>query len=570
MKKLKGTSVAPGISRGTVCLYLGERERTLPHYLISSGQIPKELERLQRALKAAGKRMEEMVQAARRQLDKEASEIFNAHLSIITDRELFRKISQLIRRRRVNAEHAVNDAFEDYIKKYENKELHFRELIHDFADVRNHILGAFNGETGKFKCPIGEREPVIVAAERLTPSMVSNISRENVLAFVTKQGGFTSHATILARSYGVPVIFGIDVENNLDCGMKAIVDGSLGEVIVSPDRKTGEYYSRKVGKREKRKSFCDLKKELSARTGSGRRIKLKLNVNTPEELEYAKELSYDGIGLLRTEFLFRGEEVPSEEEQYLLYRAILQGEAGRPVAVRLLDIGRDKLPSYFKLPDQNGLDLGLRGAMAVETFPEIYLTQAKALLRANLGSNLQLLYPMVSDLEDLKTFRGILLKAKKALRKEHVRFNSGDIKEGLMIETPSAVMMAEELLKEVDFVNIGSNDLLQYTIAASRDNLLAENRYHILHPALVKQLEIIARAGKRVKKEVCLCGEIASFEEFYPLLLGIGLRSFSVAVPKLSDIKCELLHLGLSLGKGQVKDFYKVKSKEEIDKYFRA
>lgn len=570
MKILKGISIASGVAEGIICLYLTETEKTLPHYSISVEQIPNELKRLEEAMEKAKERMKRMIQVAEKQLDRQATDIFNVHLSILEDPSLAKKISKLIRAKKINAEHAVSDVFGEYLKNYENKEGHFKELTHDFIDARDRILATFNVETGRFKCPISERQPVIVAAKTLTPSMVLSIPREYVLAFVTQEGGFTSHATILARSYGVPIIFGIDVEKNLDCTVPAVVDGSLGKIIIFPDNKTKEYYRRKIRNLEKKKKFCEVRKDLSVRTESGGRVKLKLNINVPGELTTIKELTHDGIGLLRTEFLFmQKDSAPSEEEQCKMYSRILQEIPQRPVTVRLLDIGADKLPSYFRLPRQINPDLGLRGAMAVETFPEIYLTQIKALLRANVNSNLQLLYPMVSDLNDLKTFRQVFTKAKKALKKKGIKFNDKSIKEGVMIETPSAVMMSPELLGEVDFINIGSNDLLQYTLAASRGTLLVEKRYHILHPALVKLLEIVLKAGKRVKKEVCLCGEIASFEEFYPLFLQIGLRSFSVALSKFSDIKCELLHLQIPKNKNVVKDFYKNKSKKEIDKYFK-
>jgi phosphotransferase system enzyme I (PtsI) len=570
MKILEGISASPGISEGIVCLYLSETEKLLPHYSVSSEQVPNELNRLGEAFDAAKQAMERMIRVAETQFDREAAEIFNTHLSILNDEDLFTKISELIEAKKVNAEHAVSDVFEEYVKKYEDKGEHFKELIHDFVDARDRILNAFNVETGRFKCPISERQPVIVATRILTPSMVLNIPRESALAFITEEGGLTSHATILARSYGVPIILGIEVEKNLDCGMHAIADGSSGRIIVSPDKKTRERYRQKIDRLEKRKGFCEIKRSLPARTGEGKRIQLKLNINTPGEIEAAREFPHDGVGLLRTEFLFAGDTVPSEEEQYNMYRRILDGVPKRPVTVRLLDIGTDKLPLYIEAPRQINPDLGLRGAIAVETFPEIYLTQVKSLLRANVNSNLRLLYPMVSDLGDLKTFREILAGARKSLREKHIEFNDEDISEGIMIETPSAVMMAEELLEEVDFISIGSNDLLQYTLAAARGNLLVEKRYHVLHPALVKLLEIVIRAGKRAKKEVCLCGEIASFEEFYPLFLQVGLRCFSVAVSKFPDIKCELLHLQTSRDKSVVTDFYKNKSREEIDSYFMS
>ncbi len=570
MKILAGTPAAFGFAKGTVCLYSNEVEDTLPHYTIDLGQIPREVNRVKEAFENARQEMKEVLKTAESQLDKSAVEIFNIHLSILNDPSLLENISQLIEEQKINAEHAVSDIFDQYMKKYETKSEHFRELIHDFIDARNRLLHAFNIETGKFKCPVGIRRPVIVAAKRLTPSMVLSIPGRNVLAFVSEEGGFTNHATILARSYGVPIIFGIPVEKELDCGMKAIVDGLTGKVIISPDAKTEEYYARKIKNREKKAYFCEIRKTVPPRTKTGKRVKLKLNISTPGEFNFVRELPHEGVGLLRTEFLFMGRnQPPAEEEQYRMYKRILHENREKPVAVRVLDIGSDKRPSYFKIPERINLDLGLRGAMAVEKFPHIYLAQMKALLRANVYSNLHLLYPMVSDPNDLKTFRNVLSEAKRELKKAKVNIDNVRIKEGIMIETPAAAMMVDILLEEIDFVNIGSNDLLQYTLATSRGNTQVEGRYHIMHPALLKMLEMIAREGSKAGKEVCLCGEIASFEEFYPLLLEIGIKSFSVAASKFSDIKCELLHLQESPDKIPVAEFYKLGSKEEVDEYFR-
>ena len=273
--------------------------------------------------------------------------------------------------------------------------------------------------------------------------------------------------------------------------------------------------------------------------------------------------------MVRTEFLFmQGDSDHSEQEQYELYRNILQKFPDKPVTVRLLDIGGDKVPPYLDLPPGINTDLELRGAIAADMFPEMYLGQAKALLRANVHGNLQLLYPMVADLGDLATFRAIVSRARETLREEGVEFNDAGIKEGVMIETPAAVMMAGDYLEEVDFINIWSNDLLQYALAASRGSLAVERRYHILHPALVKLMELIVKAGKRAKKEVCLCGEVASFEEYYPLLLRIGLRSFSVGVAKFADIKCELLQQDIPRDRQMVEEFYKARSREDADRFF--
>lgn len=568
MMTLKGITASPGIAKGIVGLYSEKQEESIPYYVIEEDRVESEISRLKEARNKAKEMMKRMIQASEKLFDKRASEIFNAHLMVLNDPVLYEKITHLIKTKLVNAEHATNDAFEEYVKTYEQSFLHFAELSHDIIDVKNRLLSSFSGIAGHFECPIGERQPVVIASKRLTPSMVLNIPRQNVLAFVTEEGGFTTHATILARGYGIPVIFGIDVENNINCGDRVIADGNHAKVYIKPDKATDEYYSKKIEEIAKKRLICDIRKREPSQTRRGIRVKLKANISTPGEVELLKDLHYDGIGLLRTEFLFLDKEIPpSEEEQFNMYKHILETAEGHHVVIRLLDIGQDKMPSYLHLPPQDNPDLGIRGARALDFFHDVYLTQVKAVLRASIYGNLRILYPMVSDINDIRTFKKLVTKAKSALKKEKKSFKKR-IKEGIMIETPAAALMSNMLLKYVDFANIGSNDLLQYTLAASRGNLAVEKRYHILHPSLVRLIEIIVKAGNFRRKEVCLCGEIASFDEFYPLFLSLGLRSFSVAASRLDYIKCELLHQGRP-HKSLTRRFYKTKTKEEIDRLFK-
>ncbi|MCB4791602.1 MAG: phosphoenolpyruvate--protein phosphotransferase [Elusimicrobia bacterium] len=569
MKTLKGISAAPGIIQGTVCVYDTEIEGVVPHYNIDANQVKNEVKRLTEAFDQAKKEMSGMIEDARSVFDEKAAEVFNSHLVILKDQGLFDKMADLIKERMINAEHAVSDIFDYYIKKYEKQEGHFKELTHDLLDTRTRILSAFNLGSGHFMCPIGEQKAVVVAAKQLTPSMILNIPKEHALAFVAKEGGFTSHATILARSYGVPIIFGLDIEKELECGTEVIVDGSLGKVIICPDDNTRQYYRAKIDKINQKKLVCDATSTISKTNARKLKdVKLKLNISVPEEIDMVSEFTHDGIGLLRTEFLFaKDEKPPSEEEQYREYRHILTA-VKEPVTVRILDLSNDKLPPFLEFPKGISPDMEVRGAMAVELFRELFITQFKALLRANVNNNLRLLYPMVADLNDLNVYKSTLEEAKTILKKEKAGFNDKNIKTGVMIETPSAAMMISELIREVDFVNIGSNDLFQYTLATTRKNYLTEKRYHILHPALVKLMSIIANEGKKAKKEVCLCGEIASFEEFYPLFLELGIRSFSVAVSKFMDLQCEFLHIKDIKNKNIAKSYYKTRSKEEADSYF--
>jgi phosphotransferase system enzyme I (PtsI) len=569
MKVLKGTAVSTGIAVGMVCLYADEHDEQVPHYTVSAEQVENEVKRLQHALKAAQASIRQLMVKSEKTVEAQALEIMQAHILILDDAGLAGKIESLIRDKKVNAEHAAADIFDEHIRFYAGKQMHFAELAHDFTDLKQRVLTSFGVGGGHFVCPSGERQAVVVAAQRLTPSMVLSIPREHVLAYVTEEGGYTTHATILARSLDIPVVFGIPVKDNLVCSTPVIVDGFTGQIWVEPDEETGRLYRRKQEELRKKKKVCAVRKQLPAHTRRRVRIRLKLNISTPAELDMVADAYHDGVGLLRTEFLFMDRaQPPSEDEQTALYTRLVKQVAPQPMVVRLLDIGSDKLPSFFILPEQKNPDLEIKGARAVGLFNDVYLAQVKALLRAGVHGDIRLLYPMVADAGDIGTFRELAAQARHWLNVEKKPY-AQKVREGIMIETPSAALLADELLGLVDFANIGSNDLLQYTLAASRGNPLVEQRYHILHPALVRLIEIIARAGKKRGKEICLCGEIGSFPEFYPVLLRAGLRSFSVAAAQYEHIKCELLHTRGAIRHAYYRDIFKTKTKNELDDIIR-
>ncbi|MFA6636767.1 MAG: phosphoenolpyruvate--protein phosphotransferase [Candidatus Omnitrophota bacterium] len=567
MKILKGTSASSGIARGVSCLYSEKEEENIPHYSISSEGIEGEISRLEQAYKKTGETLARLNAASLKMFGKEGGEIFDVHSMILLDSSIRKDIEDRIKNKLTNAEHAVYDVFSEHASRLKSGKAHFDGIRQDVIAVRDRLVSSFSGSSGELVCSAVHAHPVVVVAKRLTPSMILGLPREHVLAFVTEEGGFTTHATILARNFGVPIVFNVETQGNIDCGDKAIVDGFKGKVIVGPDAATDKEYDARIEKIEKRKAVCMAEKYLPAKTRHGVRIVLKCNISTPNELELLSTVNYDGVGLLRSEFLFSARNsAPSEDEWTNIYSEALDRTRGKSVVVRLVDIGGDKLPDYMALPYQENPDLGIRGARAVDLFRDIYLSQIKGILRASIHGDIRMLYPMVSDVSDIKAFRKILKEAKRDLRREKVKFNAS-IKEGVMIEVPSAAIMADNILREVDFVNIGSNDLVQYTLAAARGNQLIEKRYHILHPSLVKLMEIVVAAGKKHGKEVCLCGEIADFEEFYPLLLAIGLRSFSVAASKLDDMKCHLLYQKKP-SRSIVKEFYSLTTKKAIDKFF--
>lgn len=571
MKILQGVSVFPGIAEGVICQYLSESDFSIPQYEISPSHVESEKKRVEDAFLHALRDMQQTIIGAETIFDQEILDIFKVHLMIIKNDSIRRKVLELIENRLINGEHAVKEIFDEYAAQFAQQQGHFAELAHDYVDIQERILRALNVDSGRFACPVGDRGAVIVAAGRLTPSLVTSLDKKNVLAFIAEEGGLTSHATILARAFHVPIVLGVKVKDDVICGVKAVVDGSLGKVILEPDKETSEYYEQKLETLRERRLVCEGIKDQKAQTGEGQRVGLKLNISSPAEVDALDEVPVDGIGLLRTEFLFsKRKQAPSEDEQCEMYKRIFESVDGSKVTVRLLDISSDKLPSYISLPSDYNLDLTLRGALSVSVFEPLFLSQFKALLRANTRGNLRILYPMVSDLSDLDIYRGLKEKAVNSLREEGLEFSMNSIEEGVMIETPSAVMLIDELFEQVDFVNIGSNDLVQYALAASRGNVLVEKQYHILHPSLAKMIKIVSRAGIEHGKEVCLCGEIASFAEYYPLLLDLGLRSFSVSPGVFDDIKCALAHFDVHVfeAHGLAEEYVGIKGKTGADRFF--
>ncbi len=584
MKKLTGISASPGVAIGIVCVYQASDSSKIEHYNISQKQLKNELYRLDEALLKAEKEIKQLKEASGNLFGDQGHDIISAHLSILKDKGLQNRIKEDISVNLVNAEHAIQDVFESYIKKLtgiSSDKVHFEEITHDIADVKDRLLDSFfKKSSGKFECPVGEKSPVIIAANRLTPSMVIKIPKDNVLAFVTKEGGLTAHASILARTLGIPVVFGIDIEKELNGRCHCIVDGSLGKVIVNPAEKILKHYRQMQEKYHKRKKLCKLNLSQPTRTAQGKRISLKVNISTLGELELLKTAAsvkesdehtvhYDGVGLLRTEFIFMNKnEPPDEELQLEIYKKISRAANERPVTVRIMDLSGDKVPKFINIPPGINTDMNLRGASAVLTYRDIYLTQARALLRAASESNIKILFPMVSDMDDYYIFKNLIDEAVAQLKKEGKNYAEPEL--GIMFETPSASLLADQLFPETDFANIGTNDLLQYLVASSREHKISSHTYNLLHPSVVKMLKMITQAADKNGKAVCLCGEIGSFELYYPVLLDAGVNSFSVPAAKYEDIKCEIQNLQERDYKGKYKEYINKKFRREQIKFFEG
>jgi phosphotransferase system enzyme I (PtsI) len=562
MRILNGRTVVSGIVSGNICTLFSEDEKDIPHYKIAESKVASEIERFNRALKNSKKELQQYVDESMTNMGNTASKVFESHLMILKDSQLSRLVEKTIRENQINAEHAVYDTFEDFIEKYQKKNLHFKEIIHDFKDVRDNLLKQFERNFKNISCPIPDREPVIIAAKRLSPYMMSDLINDNILAFVTEEGGFTTHASVLASSLDIPFMFDVPVTSNCNCNDFAIVDATEEKFILKPDQETLQKYEKKEAQyRENIRKYRKIASQ-PAKTKNNIPIDLKVNINLPNEIDLLENHNFDGIGLLRTEFLFMDKsEPPTLEEQFQVYKHAAQASDNKPVTIRLLDIGADKTPNYLDLPPQKNPDLGIKGARAVDYFKEIFEIQITALLKAARFGNVRILLPMIADVSDILTFKDLITEAEK--KDENIK--EGEIKVGAMVETPAAVMLIDEILEIVDFINIGSNDLLQFTLAASRENPEVYERYHSVHPALIRLIKMAVKKAEERNMEASLCGEIANYEEGYPLFLNIGVRSFSVSVSKHAIIKHKISQIDLKQLSDLEQKLMKTKNKKEVN-----
>jgi len=470
----------------------------------------------------------------------EKAKIFAAHIDIVYDDAITEEIIDAIRSEHVEPDYAIERVYSTYIKMVSKaRDPVIRERAADLCDVKNRLLRIWNG--------VGERnlsvleEPVIVAAYDLLPSDTATIDRKNVLAIITETGSFTSHSAIIAKSYEIPAILGIpSLMSFIRHGETAIVDAIAGELITQPDKGTLDHYSQ-VQERfriesEKTKAYLD-KDPL---TKDGTRIDIGLNIGSGNDDELEKAPYADFVGLFRTEFLFMsGESMPTEEQQFEVYKNILTRFRDKPVYLRTLDIGADKTLPYLDLPAEDNPFLGCRGIRLCFERPDIFKIQLRAALRASLYGSLCIMLPMVSCIEDIRKAKEMIEEIKKELHAESIPF-SDNVKIGVMIEVPSAALIADLIAKEADFASIGTNDLCQYINATDRLNPAVAKYYQSYHPALFRLIEFVISSFHREGKPISVCGELGGDPKAIPVLVGLGLRKLSMSFSAVASAKAVL------------------------------
>jgi phosphotransferase system enzyme I (PtsI) len=536
MQTVKGIPVSPGIVIGRVFV-LGEAETHVPHREVAPGDIDAEIARLDDALRAANLDLVTLRDGTEIQLGREAAKIFGFHLGLLQDPSLLGPMRDRIRRDRVNAELAVADSFKKVTDQFLaiGNEV-FRQKANDVLDLERRVLGKLMGENASRLSALDE--PVIIVAHELTPSQTAGMDRKKILGIATDLGGRTSHTSIVARAIEIPCVVGCQrAMERAEDGDTIIVDGDTGVVVVRPDARTLDEYRIQQNRFSAYRKILRETAPLEAVTKDGERIRLLGNIEFPHEVESVLANGGDGVGLYRTEFLYlTSDHEPSEAEQFASYRQTLQLLAGRPCTIRTLDLGADKYTQQRAHEPERNPFLGLRSIRYCLQHRELFKTQLRAIMRASAYGPMKVMFPLVSTLMELRQAKMILADVCEELDEEGHRFDRS-IQTGIMIEVPSAALMSRAFASECSFFSIGTNDLIQYTLAVDRGNERVANLYTGASPAVLYLVKQVVRSARRAGIDVSLCGEIAGEAIYTMLLLGLGLRTLSLVPSQIPLIK---------------------------------
>ncbi len=571
----KGVGVSPGVVVGVayrVESVLGSRELSM---LEDQAQVPAEIARFDRAVEETAVELETFVQRVALELGDSAADIFKSHLQLVGDPGLAGKVHAAIEKRRLTAFSALQAVMNSYAAQFARIDHdYFRERIIDVRDVMTRISSHLSRKAGDpddsdpaVDSPRGE-EPVVLVAHEILPSQAMSLGDLPIAGIVTEVGGGTGHAAILARSRGIPAVSGVDnIMDDVVNGDHMIVDGREGHVIVRPDREATAAYRKVQREYFHYKDSLIANRDQPAVSCDGTRVELLANINNLADAQAAEQVGAAGVGLFRTEYLFlTHHDVPGEEEQYEYYRQIVQNSPGKTAVIRTLDLGGDKTVPYLGRRNEPNPFMGWRSIRIFFENPKLLTTQIRAILRAGRHGKISMLFPMITTVEELRRLNAMVKEVKATLKREGIPF-AEDVKTGVMIEVPAAAVCIDAILRETDFISIGSNDLIQYLVAADRDNPKVAHLCEPLSPSIFRVIHMVLEACQRTGTPVTVCGEMAGQARSALVLFGMGLRRFSMSPAFIPQVKALLASVTTAQAERFAHHVLQLSTSEEIRAY---
>lgn len=532
MEEYRGKSVFGGIAIGKICVYRKGEQQVKR---VKTEDTEGEMQRYTQAKEEAVRQLKTLYEKAVKEVGEANAAIFEIHQMMLEDDDYNESVENIIRTQKVNAEYAVAATSDNFSQMFASMEDDYmRERAADVKDISERILAVLGGGA---KSTVNTEEPVIILADDLAPSETVQLDKDKVLSFVTVHGSVNSHTAILARTMGIPALIGtqIPLDAQVD-GKLAVVDGANGAVYVDPDPEILSEMQRRRQEEEEKKELLQQLKGKENITLDGKKVMLYANIGNIKDLATVIQNDAGGIGLFRSEFIYlEKEEYPTEEEQFKIYKTVAETMAGKRVIIRTLDIGADKKCSYFEMDEEENPALGYRAIRICLTRPEIFKTQLRALFRAAVYGNLAVMYPMITSLWEIKRIKEIAEEVKAELKEQNMEFRVPE--QGIMIETPAAVMVSADLAKEVDFFSIGTNDLTQYTLAVDRQNPKLDEFYDPHHPAVLSMIRMTVENAHRAGIWAGICGELGADLSLTKEFLAMGVDELSVSPGRILPIR---------------------------------